>query len=76
MTNLNWPLVTLKARLPSWILEIGIYGLFARQMKEINQLDKSSFVELKHNPERLSACYKEVIDNIQELQWITGSWLA
>ena len=27
-----------------------------------------SFVKLKHNPERLSANYKEVIDNIQELQ--------
>ena len=30
-------------------------------------MDPSSFVNLKHKSERLSACYKEVIDNIREL---------
>ncbi len=30
-------------------------------------MDPSSSVKLKRNPERLSACYKEVLDNIQEL---------
>ena len=43
---------------------------FICQTDERNKptMDESSFVKLKHNPERLSACYKEVIDNIQELQ--------
>ncbi len=30
-------------------------------------MNSASFVKLRNNPERFSACYKEVTDNIQEL---------
>ena len=47
-----------------WNLCVMIYHTGERDKPT---MDESSFVKLKHNPERLSACYKEVIDNIQEL---------
>ena len=34
---------------------------------KINNMDPSSSVVLRNNPERLSACYKQVTDNIREL---------
>ncbi len=69
VANPNRLLGTLKAKLPSWIPETwNVCFICETDERDKPTMDPSSFVKLKQNPERLSAYYKEVIDNIQELQ--------
>ncbi len=55
-----------KTHLLSWSHMTGTYVSYVNLQESYIPIMNPASVKLRNNPERLSTCYKEVTDNIQE----------